>query len=244
MLDPQRISTQEILAKLNVSPSILKRWMDEFKAFLSEAGDATEEGDRFFVENDLLVLQTIKTQLDAEHTFEQVRNYLEEHPVEATSASEGELVPAPEETSIAVMSYFSEIIEDLHQGQLSVLNSQAANRELMGVLIQDNFNLKEENNRLRERMLNVERQMSQLHRDEMSRRETLRQEIEAKISEIRAMASRNPVTVLQNRAGCLGSLFGVKNEVETVPMQSAPPPVQPPDEPPRAYPPRPPGPPE
>ena len=243
MLDPQLISTQEILAKLDIPPSVLASWIDEFSKFLSEDNQSEDE-TRFFVAQDLLTLQTIKTQLDDGHNFEQVRAHLESLPRDESKSNDGELVAASEETAIAAMSYFSEIIEDLHQGQLSVLNSQAANRELMGVLIQDNFNLKEENNRLRERMLNVERQMSQLHRDEISRRETLRQEIESKISEIRALAGRNPVTVLQSRAGCLGSLFGVKNEVKTVQTPNMSPSNQSPDDPPRAYPPRPPGPPE
>jgi len=243
MQDPQRILTQEILAKLDVSPDVLASWIEEFSDFLSN--DNESDGDvRFFVAQDLLTLKTIKAQLNKGNDFGQVRSLLEAQPVEVAQASEGELVVAPEETSIAAMSYFTEVIEDLHQGQLSVLNSQAANRELMGVLIQDNFNLKEENNRLRERMLNVERLIGQQNRDEMSRRESLRQEIEAKLAEIRMLASRNPVTVLQNRTGCLGSLFGVNNEVKTVQTPNIPPSNQAPGDPPRAYPPRPPGPPE
>ena len=242
MQDPQRISTQEVLAKLDVSPSILSSWIAEFSDALSE-DDSVENETRSFVEQDLLTLEMIKTQIDAGKDFEQVRNLLDAQ-APASTHSEGELVVAPEETSIAAMSYFTEVIEDLHQGQLSVLNSQAANRELMDVLIQDNFNLKEENNRLRERMLNVERLIGQQNREEMSRRESLRQDFEAKLAEIRMLASRNPVTVLQNRAGCLGSLFGVTNDVKTVQTPNTPPSNQSPNDPPRAYPPRPPGPPE
>jgi hypothetical protein len=143
---------------------------------------------------------------------------------------------------MAAMSYLSETINELHQGQLSVLNSQAANRELMGVLIQDNFNLKEENNRLRERMLDLERQMGQVRRDEETRREKLRYDLEAKLAEIREFATRNPVTVLQNRSGCLGSLFGGGGQVQTIPTQELPR-SQRPAPPPRPHP-RPPGPPE
>ncbi len=238
MLDPQHISLTDAAAAIEVSPSVLRRWLDEFSAFLSDAIDVSEEnGDVFLTEDDISLLKTAKLKLDEGLSFEQVRQQLESSPLPLTDRK---IVAAQEETAIAAMSYFSEIIEELHKGQLSVLNSQAANRELMGVLIQDNFNLKEENKRLRERMLDVERQVSQLRRDEISRRESLRQEIEAKLSEIRMQVMRNPVTVLQERTGCLSWLVGSKTDVKTIPAEKSAPQTPPP----RAYPPRPPGPPE
>ena len=239
MLDPQHISLTDAAATIEVSPSVLRRWLNEFSDFLSETVTTAEEnGDVFLTEDDVSLLKAAKSKLDEGLSFEQVRRQLESAP---QSATEQKIVAAQEETAIAAMGYFSEVIEELHKGQLSVLNSQAANRELMGVLIQDNFNLKEENKRLRERMLDIERQVSQLRREEISRRESLRQEIESKLGEIRMQVMRNPVTVLQERTGCLSWLVGAKTDVKTIPAEKSAPPQTPP---PRAYPPRPPGPPE
>ncbi len=239
MLDPQHISLTDAAATIDVSPSVLRRWLDEFSDFLSNATDTAEEnGDVFLSEKDVSLLKTAKSKLDDGFSFDQVRQQLGSAETEDTP--EQQIVAAQEETAMAAMTYFSEVVEELHKGQLSVLNSQAANRELMGVLIQDNFNLKEENKRLRERMLDIERQVSQLRRDEISRREALRREIETKLSEIRMQVIRNPVTVLHERTGCLGWLVGSKTDVKTVPQNS--PVSQTP--PPRAVPPRPPGPPE
>ncbi len=236
MLDPQHMTLQDAANTLEVSPTVLRRWLDAFGEFLSVA-DGDPDEDPALSEADVSLLADIKTALDDGRSFEQVRHTLRQRATEDDAAPQV-ISSAGEETAIAPISYFADIIDELHKGQLSVLNSQAANRELMGVLIQDNFNLKEENQRLRERMLDVERRLSQIQRDEISRRESLRQEIELKLSEIRMQVMRNPVTVLQERTGCLGSLFGGQSEVKTVNLggetSAAPPP----------RPPRPPGPPE
>jgi hypothetical protein len=100
------------------------------------------------------------------------------------------------------VTFLADTLHNVADSQQAVLNSQAANRELLGVVLQDNFNLKEENSRLRERMLDLERQISQLRRDEEARRETLRSELEARMHDVQRMV------MLQSRSGCLGSLFG------------------------------------
>jgi hypothetical protein len=79
----------------------------------------------------------------------------------------------------------------------------------MGVVIQDNFSFKEENNRLRERMLDLERQLGEIRHEESSRRESLRQEFEIKTFELREMVNRTQaIAASQSRSGCLGWLFG------------------------------------
>lgn len=242
MLNPQQISLADAAMTVEVSPSVLRRWLNEFSEFLSDTDTNSEDADDIFLtEEDVSLLKTAKDKLDEGYSFEQVRRQFESAISEPTDAAQ-KIVAAQEETAMAAMSYFSEVVEELHKGQLSVLNSQAANRELMGVLIQDNFNLKEENQRLRERMLDIERQVSQLRRDEISRREALRREIESKLREIRMQALRNPVTVLQERTGCLGWLVGAKTNVKTIPTNMPPQAASAP--PPRAVPPKPPGPPE
>lgn len=251
MLDQQNKTPQEIAARLDISPSTLRRWSDEFTDFLSSQANTSGKSHRRYTEEDLSILSTVKTLMNDGLTYEQVRQRLLQRPAEPENLQTS-VILSPDETTMAGLTYFSEAINELHQGQLSVLNSQAANRELMGVLIQDNFNLKEENSRLRTRILDVERQVSQLRRDEAAQQETMRQEIEAKLMEVRELAaSKNPITILQSRSGCLGSLFGGGGQIQAVHTPPAAPQTPPPATQQPAYPasasrpfPRPPGPPE
>jgi hypothetical protein len=129
----------------------------------------------------------------------------------ALVASDGSESPA--------IAFLTNTLMALSEGQKSILNSQAANRELMGVLIQDNFNLKEENNRLRERILELERNTAQTRREEEWRRETLRQELDTKIATVQQLATEALTTAssvempeikaVSTKPGCLGALLGV-----------------------------------
>ena len=118
------------------------------------------------------------------------------------------------------IAFLTNTLSTLADSQKSILNSQAANRELLGVLLQDNFNLKDENNRLRERILEVERDLAQNRQEEERRRETLRQELESKINAANQLAGEamtvarsveRPVPeikAIETKPGCLGMLFG------------------------------------
>jgi DNA-binding transcriptional MerR regulator len=118
----------------------------------------------------------------------------------------------------AAVTFLTNTLATLSDSQKSILNSQAANRELLGVLLQDNFNLKEENNRLRERMLDVERDVAQNRQDEEWRREALRQELETKIAAASQLSTEAIATArsmdtpqiktVESKPGCLGMLFG------------------------------------
>ena len=130
------------------------------------------------------------------------------------------------------IAFLTNTLTTLSDSQKSLLNSQAANRELMGVLLQDNFNLKEENNRLRERILEVERDVSQNRQEEEWRREAMRQELEAKVSMAQQMAQKAIATAqsievevpeiktTKSNPGCLGAMLGLTNtEVAVVPRR-------------------------
>lgn len=116
------------------------------------------------------------------------------------------------------LAFLNNTLATLSDTQQSILNSQAANRELIGVLIQDNFNLKEENNRLRERILEIERSLAQSRQEDEWRREALRQELEAKIGAVQQVAQQAMVTAhsveapeikaIKSKPGCLGALLG------------------------------------
>ena len=137
---------------------------------------------------------------------------------DAPNFEESLAVVAANGTESPAMAFLNNTLTTLSDSQKSILNSQAANRELMGVLLQDNFNLKEENNRLRERILEVERDIARSRQEEEWRREALRQELEAKISAANQLASEAIVTArsveppqikaVETKPGCLGMLLG------------------------------------
>lgn len=65
----------------------------------------------------------------------------------------------------------SELLSTVANSQQSVLNTQDSLRETIGVVVQDNFNLKHENRKLRERMLEIERSLAEQQRREETRKE-------------------------------------------------------------------------
>ena len=194
---------QEVAARLEVSPSTLRRWSDEFSEFLSPEADSSEgKQHRRYSDEDLATFMSIKGLMTDGLTYDQVRQRLVEQQ-RGKPDGPGSLVAADAGLPIApAMTFLADTLHNVAESQQAVLNSQATNRELLGVVLQDNFNLKEENVRLRERMLELERQISQIRRDEEARREALRADFEARVQDVQRMV------MLQARSGCLGGLFG------------------------------------
>ena len=212
------------------------------------AGAGKGRGHRRYTDQDMVTLTLIKDLMNNGLTYEQVRLRLNGGTGNGMSdaeiihgTAEEDLPPAsverlgdfidevddPNDDRAVVASasdqapaitFLTNTLATLSDSQKSILNSQAANRELLGVLIQDNFNLKEENTRLRERILEVERDVAQNRQEDEWRREALRQELESKISVVSQLASEAVTTAntietpqikaIESRPGCLGMLFG------------------------------------
>jgi DNA-binding transcriptional MerR regulator len=238
---------QAVAKELDVSPATLRRWSDEFADYLSQSADSDQgRSHRRYSEQDVTTLTMVKELMNNGMTYEQVRQQLAQQPgrsgeppaplVSSSELSrhfdenqETALVAANGAESPAI-AFLTNTLMALSDGQKSILNSQAANRELMGVLIQDNFNLKEENNRLRERILEVERSAAQIRQEEEWRRETLRQELDAKISAVQQLATQAVSTAssiqmpdikaVSTKPGCLGALFsGGGTQILTIPRR-------------------------
>ena len=106
---------------------------------------------------------TIKGLLAEGLTYIQVGNRLEalrmRHASADTCMEDGEpqvtaLGPSLRDSPFRpVMTVLSDTLHTVADGQQLLLGSQQANRELLTVVLQDNFNLKEENTKLRDRML-------------------------------------------------------------------------------------------
>ncbi|MBE7468744.1 MAG: hypothetical protein DPW09_11975 [Anaerolineae bacterium] len=219
---------QAVARELEVSPATLRRWADEFADFLSTGADSAQgRSHRRYTDQDIATLTLIKELMNNGMTYEQVRLQLTQrlsmpldlapHEDDFDQDQETALVAANGAESPAI-AFLTNTLMALSDSQKSILNSQAANRELMGVLIQDNFNLKEENNRLRERILEVERSAAQIRQEEEWRREALRQEMDAKIASVQQLATQAistansiempDIKAVSTKPGCLGSLFG------------------------------------
>ena len=195
---------QEVAARLEVSPSTLRRWSEEFTEFLSPDAHPSEgKQPRRYSDEDLATFITVKGLMADGLTYDQVRQRLNELRASQKPDGPGSVVAAEAALPLApAMTFLADTLHNVADSQQAVLNSQAANRELLGVVLQDNFNLKEENTRLRERMLELERQIAQVRRDEEARRESFRAELEARMQDMHRMV------MLQSRSGCLSGLLG------------------------------------
>ena len=92
----------------------------------------------------------------------------------------------------------NELLATISSSQQAVLNNQYTVRELVSVVVQDNFNLKEENRKLRERMVELERVFSEYQRREETRKERL---------ESRLRALEGTVSALQQQVAQFSQLF-------------------------------------
>ena len=212
------------------------------------AGASKSRSHRRYTDQDVATLALIKELMNSGLTYEQVRFQLNgrtpnggsepeiiHEPVEDNFGSDdteristlvGEAFDEDDDRALvtsnsdepAAITFLTNTLATLADSQKSILNSQAANRELLGVLLQDNFNLKEENTRLRERMLEVERDVAQNRQEDEWRREALRQELETKIAAASQLSTEAIATArsmdtpqiktVESKPGCLGMLFG------------------------------------
>jgi hypothetical protein len=107
------------------------------------------------------------------------------------------------------VTVLADTLHTVADGQQLLLGSQQASRDLLTVVVQDNFSLKEENAKLRDRMLELERELAEIRRLDVSRREAM----ETRIHKLEERASHAPTLQARpaehsERSGCLGRLFG------------------------------------
>lgn len=209
---------QEVAERLSISPSTLRRWSREFSDYLSEKAAETspdEQGNCEYTARDVATLLMVKELLTEGLSYEQVKDRLAvsepaELPEESGSQTGQALVSVmdTEKTDKALgpaLNFLGETLQVVASGQQVVLNSQHASRELLGVVLQDNFNLKEENARLRDRLLALEREMAENKRREEEYRESLRQSLESRIQQLETRSYQ----AAGERAGCLAGLLGI-----------------------------------
>ncbi len=212
----------EVAAQLQVSPSTLRRWSDEFADFLSDSAGrpkpapGSRTAHRRYTDRDLETLMTIKGLLAEGLNYIQVGKRLEMLRLrqmtgsgsgESDSGQPGALAPSVLDASpvAPAITILADTLHTVAEGQHLLLGSQQANRDLLTVVLQDNFSLKEENAKLRDRMLELEREIAELRRQETIRREA----IEARLQKLEQQQSEPSRSQGQRRerSGCLGQFF-------------------------------------
>jgi DNA-binding transcriptional MerR regulator len=221
----------EVAGQLQVSPSTLRRWSNEFADYLSDMAGRPhpEEGGqtahRRYTDQDLETLMTIKGLLAEGLTYIQVGRRLEALRLRQSAEDEGLeedgsqvtiLGPSLQQTSsvFPAVTVLADTLHTVADGQQMLLGSQQANRDLLTVVLQDNFSLKEENGKLRDRMLELERDLAEMRRLDATRRETM----ETRLREIENQVRQQPIQVKHpqparskepsKRSGCLSQIFG------------------------------------
>ncbi|HUW15188.1 MAG TPA: MerR family transcriptional regulator [Anaerolineae bacterium] len=214
MSAPAHRRPAEIASRLGVSVSTLRRWSQQFSAYLSEVAQSSDDDSarhRRYTDEDLGTLITIKGLLTEGYTYSQARRRLQVIQVDPTP--EGEpyaLVPSDEPTRMMTpaVSVLSDTLHTVADGQQLLLNSQQVNRDLLSVTIQDNFNLKSENAKLRDRMLDLERSLSEVKRQEASAREALESRLRAVEDTLDALVEQTADYEEEPRGGVWSRLFG------------------------------------
>jgi DNA-binding transcriptional MerR regulator len=185
----------DVATELGISTSTLRRWAKEFHPYLSGTAGKSGVGagvttHRRYTEADVDFLSKVKVLLHRGMTYGQVIRSLKGE----TRATREEAYPiVPSEAGIEASAVgpslvvVADALRNINDNQQTIQNSLQVNRNLLGVLIQDNFNLKEENSKLRDRVLKLEQAMNQL-----------RQEKET------SPLSEPEQRELESRKGCLG----------------------------------------
>lgn len=181
-------SFAEVANHLNVDPATLRALNERFAQFL--VSDLVGESPRY-ASADIAALVTVQKLLEQGFSDAEVAQFLTPKRMDVVKATP---VPAPHEATTFLPQVVGDVLSAIANTQQTVLNSQSAVREMVGVVVQDNFNLKDENRKLRDRMLELERVLAEYQRREETRKERL---------ESRVRALENVVTALQQQVAQL-----------------------------------------
>ncbi|MCS6827356.1 MAG: MerR family transcriptional regulator [Caldilinea sp.] len=171
----------EVAYHFQVTPEMLRSWIRRFAQLLSPTAKA--EPPRF-TSADVAALITVQKLLEQGLQDEQINAQLTPKRIvsdesAAVALSTDQARQLVEGKAALLPQALGDILSAIANSQQTVLNSQSTVRELIGVVVQDNFNLKEENRKLRERMLELERALAEYQRREETRKERLESRLRA-----------------------------------------------------------------
>lgn len=190
MPDTATKTQTDLAAELAISSLTLKNWTRDFAPFLSAPG-ALGDANRRYTEDDVFVLKRIKDHLAAGLTFQETADELRSDGYGESSNGDGQhgamMVQNPQQG----FGVLTDTLRVMIENQQTVQNSLQVNRNLLGVIIQDNFNLKEENAKLRERMLKLEQEMGEMKKRDQDYRLTVEQRLMRAENTLRTETSKS-----------------------------------------------------
>lgn len=171
-------TAQQAATELGISFSTLKRWAKDFAPFLSPPGPmGSNGGNRRFTPDDVVVLRRVKEQLAGGLSTEEVVEQLHAEGRGETASLAMTTREGGMGSQSAGFVVLTDTLRAMIENQQTIQNSLQVNRNLQGVIIQDNFNLKEENMKLRERMQKLEQELADLHKRDSDHRLLLEQRL-------------------------------------------------------------------
>ena len=170
----------EVARQLHTEPYVLRQWTRKYARFL---GDNTDGESPRFGSADVITLSIVQTLLTQGFTEEQIHQHLTlrqsaERAPEEEHAQVHDLTAMRGRDQVLAQS-LNDVFGALADNQRTILSNQTTVREIVGVVVQDNFNLKEENRKLRKRMLALERALAEYQRREELRKERLESRLRA-----------------------------------------------------------------
>jgi DNA-binding transcriptional MerR regulator len=171
-------TAQQAATELGISFNTLKRWVKDFAPFLSPVGPMGSDGaSRRLATEDLVVLRRVKEQLAGGLSTEEVVEQLHAEGRGETAALAMTTRDGGMGSQSAGFVVLTDTLRAMIENQQTIQNSLQVNRNLQGVIIQDNFNLKEENMKLRERMQKLEQELADLRKRDSDHRLFLEQRL-------------------------------------------------------------------
>lgn len=175
----------QVAAELDISPSTLRRWTERFSAYLSPGAAGNGRGTpREYTEADILTLGAIQAMRERGLDEDAIQAALEAERARTEERSpQHDLIRIDQGSSIemlppaAAAAALAQALRQLSETQQALLNSQHAHRDLLGVVVQDNFNLKEENSRLRKRLRQLEEEVAHLKESDWNHRLSLEERL-------------------------------------------------------------------
>jgi flagellar capping protein FliD len=179
--NPQEVvfSLDEAADHLDVSGGALHRLSARFSRYLSaRASDDIPS----FTSADIVALVAVQKLIAQGYSDDEIREHLTPLRSNNHSGKPNAALASPfekEEPDPEPVPGVEEILKTIISNQQAILNSQATLREMVNVVVQDNFSLKDENRKLRDRMLEIERVIAEYQRREETRKERIEHRLRA-----------------------------------------------------------------
>jgi hypothetical protein len=172
-MTPQNFTLAAVARHLDIPVDSLQRLRRRFGRYLGPEATGT---DPVFSNADVASIVTIQKLLAQGYNDEQIDEHLTPMHTDSEPSLDfpTDLQPyTNSETNSGLPQVVGDVLHTIANSQQAVLNGQSGLHEMMGVVVQDNFNLKDENRKLRDRMLEMERVLGEYQRREETRKERL-----------------------------------------------------------------------